>query len=120
MPKVVVVPTEEPSLGAFRCDVSRIGRSAVVSVRGAIDMATAPVLRARVFAALAMPVDLVVVDLVFVTFMDSSGITVFVKARQHANQVGIQFAVESVPTNVRRMFEILGLADGFGLGTGID
>jgi anti-sigma B factor antagonist len=115
---VAVAPIEDPSVGGFRCDVTRIGSSAVVSVQGDVDMATAPLLRKQLYAALAMPVELVVVDLVLVKFMDSSGITAFVKARQHANQLGIPFAIESAPANVHRIFKISGLLDQFGLGTG--
>jgi anti-sigma B factor antagonist len=66
---------------------ARVGSSVVVAVKGEIDIATGPRLRAALAEALDEPGDgPVVVDLSKVTFLGSTGVAVLVDADWQANQ----------------------------------
>lgn len=104
----------------FRCDVSYVEDRAVVAVRGDVDLGTASVLQREVLATLALPIAGVVLDLGYVSFMDSSGIAVLVAAHRQAHDLGLPFTLTSVPRHVRIVLEISGLAELFGLAGGTD
>ncbi len=106
-----------PSAVEFRCDVAYFEERAVVGVRGDIDIATATELRHEILAVLALPLRGVVVDLGYVTFMDSSGVAALIAAFDHARERGIEFRVTAVPRCVRLVLELFGLAERFGLTT---
>lgn len=111
----VARPPVVPLAVALRCDVAHFEERAVVSVRGDVDLATAPELRREVFATLALPIRCVVLDLGYCTFMDSSGVSVLVAACHRALERKIEFRLTSVPRQVRVVLELSGLADGFGV-----
>ncbi len=92
----------------FRCDVS-LGDHATVSVRGDLDLATAPILLRELLAVLAQPVTAVSVDLGNVTFLDSSGIAALITARQAVADRGVAFALDAIPINVRRVLAVAGV-----------
>lgn len=64
----------------------------VLAVRGDVDIATAPELRARLVAAID-EFKVVVVDLGEVGFMDSTGLGVLVASRNRAGSVGHRLVV---------------------------
>ena len=109
-----------PRAVAFQCDVAHFEERAVVSVRGDLDLATAPVLQREAFATLAQPIRCVVLDLGYCTFMDSSGVSVLVAASHRALERKIEFRLTSVPRQVRVVLELSGLAEEFGLAEGPD
>ena len=67
--------------------------------------------RAQMAAALDGCVGAVTVDLGGVTFMDSSGLGTLIRARNRIGEDGGQLSVTGVSQNVRRLFEVTGLAD---------
>jgi anti-sigma B factor antagonist len=54
-----------------------------------------------------------VIDLRRVTFVDSSGLRVFIEARQEALKREIELRVSPGPPRVQRIFEVTGLAGWF-------
>jgi anti-sigma B factor antagonist len=102
-------PTEAPDI--LTIDIRCVGRRAVVRVAGEIDIATGPRLRAALDqAAGAAPLE-VWVDLSDVRFMDSTGLNALLDLAGRVPRV----AVICPEGNVRRTFDIAGLADAFPL-----
>ncbi len=94
--------------GEFRLVAGRDGRDAVLKIVGEIDLATAP----RVAAAFE---DLdgateIRVDLSEVTFLDASGLSVFVRASLNAERRAGGITFEGLAPIVRKVFVISGLA----------
>jgi anti-anti-sigma factor len=81
-----------------------------VAVAGEVDLATASVLRDRLLEVLSdqRPAALDV-DLAEVTFLDCTGITALVDARNAAVQTGYQIRVSHPQPIVRRVLDLTGL-----------
>ena len=91
----------------------------VVEVRGSLDSATAGGLRAEVLDLLHRDRPrLMVVDLTFVTFMDSMGISALVAGVQGARDIGTRFELRNPSEFVHRQLRITGLTELFGLPPG--
>ncbi|GHB56280.1 hypothetical protein GCM10010347_27930 [Streptomyces cirratus] len=94
------------------------GTRLVVALAGAMDWHTAPQLREEGMRLLAESPHLVL-DVSAVTFCDSSGLSVLVQLRRHAQDTGGSVTLTSVPAHLVRLLEISGLgrvflADGAG------
>jgi anti-sigma B factor antagonist len=85
------------------------GAARVVSVRGEVDIATAPMLD-RVLHALLEEHQRVVLDLSGVSFIDSTGIGVLVAAAQAADADGGGFAIREPSRMVLRVLELAGVS----------
>jgi anti-anti-sigma factor len=88
----------------FGIDESRDGERVVVAVRGEVDMATAPRLRAALERAAAEASE-VRVDLREVQFMDSTGLSALVAAHQALDRL----VIVCPPGPGRRALEVSGL-----------
>jgi anti-anti-sigma factor len=98
----------------YTCDIDLCasGPVARVVVTGEIDMACADHVHALVIeAAQREGVERVVTDLAGVTFLDSSGITALVTAKQALEEAGQGFTVAAVPADVARLLKITGVDD---------
>ncbi len=82
----------------------------VIAIGGAIDLANASELEARL-DRLARETDRVVLDLSALEFLDSSGLAVLVRLHNRVADVRV---VHPTPA-VRRIIEITGLDEAFGL-----
>ncbi|TAK68215.1 MAG: STAS domain-containing protein [Actinomycetota bacterium] len=80
----------------------------IVGVAGEVDIATAPELDA-VLAALPAGPAAVVVDLVDVGFLDSTGLGVLVKASARAREHGGSFGLVVANPSVDKVFRLTGL-----------
>jgi anti-sigma B factor antagonist len=98
-----------PDAPAFSCATRRENGRAVVSVRGDIDIATAPILYAALQHAAAAATESVVADFTDVTFIDSSGVQCLLAAQRDAGRDGTTFVVQRPRPNVALVFELLGL-----------
>jgi anti-sigma B factor antagonist len=88
-------------------DVRQDGDSRVlVAVAGEVDMATAPQLGEVLRAHTGVDV---VVDLSAVPFLDSSGLSVLVRARADVTGMGRTLRVIGEQDNVRKILEVTGL-----------
>lgn len=88
----------------------------IVLVEGEVDLATSPRLEQALDEALsAAGATGVCVDLSKVEFMDSAGLRVLVAARRRADDSGLSMTLREPHDRVRRIIEITGLAEVFGL-----
>ncbi len=85
----------------------------VMSVSGEIDILTSPILDERLQMTLGGGVSSIVVDLSGVTFLDSTGLSVLIAGLKRCQDAGGQMRLVSPRPNVRKVFEITGLADVF-------
>jgi anti-anti-sigma factor len=88
----------------------------VVEVRGSLDAATVDALRESLLGTLhrERPVTMIV-DLMFVTFMDSLGIGALVTGYNAARETGTRFVLRNPSEFVHRQLRVTGLADMFGV-----
>ena len=81
----------------------------VVVVRGEIDLFTAPEFKARIHAAIDAGRDLIVVDLVATTFIDSSSLGVLISAHRRMGIHGGRVVIACDVPAVLGTFKITGL-----------
>jgi anti-anti-sigma factor len=88
----------------------------VVDVRGTLDAATVDALREALLTTLQRehPPSMIV-DLTFVTFMDSMGIGALVSGYNAAREIGARFVLRNPSEFVHRQLRVTGLAEMFGL-----
>jgi anti-sigma B factor antagonist len=91
-----------------RPTVSRVNGASVVTVDGDLDLATAPALWAALESALAEEGP-VVLDMSAVTFIDSSGLSVLLRAYQVLGMTR-SLKVRGPSAQARRLFEVAGVA----------
>jgi anti-sigma B factor antagonist len=88
----------------------------VVDVRGTLDAATVDALREALVSTLnSQRPTTMIVDLTFVTFMDSMGIGALVNGYNAAREMGIGFVLRNPSEFVHRQLRVTGLAELFGL-----
>ena len=90
------------------------GGSAVVALRGELDVAYADAVAARLTEAAARD-RVLIVDLAGLDFIDSTGIAALARARAHARQAGGDLLLAAPQRRVQRILEITWLTDGFGV-----
>jgi anti-sigma B factor antagonist len=88
----------------------------VVDIRGTLDAATVDALRETLVGALhaERPITMIV-DLTFVTFMDSLGVSALVTGYNAARETGTRFVLRNPSEFVHRQLRVTGLAEMFGL-----
>ena len=93
----------------LRVDTEAHSDHALVTAVGEIDAATADQLSAAVAGALADGHKHVLVDFAGVTFIDSTGLGVLVKAHRAATAADARFAVVHPTPQTRKLIRVLGL-----------
>ena len=90
----------------------------VVEVRGTLDAATVDALREALVGTLhsERPVTMIV-DLTFVTFMDSMGVGALVTGYHAARGTGTRFVLRNPSEFAHRQLRVTGLAGMFGLSS---
>lgn len=91
--------------------VKRVGATPVLTASGEIDLASAPALEAAISEAMTPPPDQVVIDLLGITFMDSSGIGALVSAKQ--DNPGTEVTLVVSGGVVQKLIDITGLKGRF-------
>jgi anti-sigma B factor antagonist len=94
----------------FHLDVQGDEHAIVVAVSGELDLASSPALRQQLERASQSGAELVVLDLRELAFMDSTGLSVLVKAQQQAAGAGHRFAVVKGGKQVQRLLSLTGVA----------
>jgi anti-sigma B factor antagonist len=89
-------------------------RTAVISIAGELDLATAPQLKWRLVDALEAGLGAIVVDLGDVTFMDSTALGVLVGVRRGLD-VGARLAIVCTHPGVLNIFQVAGLDGAFDI-----
>lgn len=87
------------------------GQDGALVVAGELSLAEAPILERHLSAALARATSTVVVDLGGVEFIDSTGLSVLVRAQQQANERGVGFGVRNPRAQAHRLLSLTGLED---------
>lgn len=85
-----------------------------LGIRGEVDADNCDVVRAALIEAEPTAPKLVV-DLSELTFLDSSGISMFLQVKNELDASGRELQLTSPTESVRRVLEITGLLDLFGL-----
>ena len=94
--------------------------TSVVTVAGEVDVATAPALRDRLDQAVRREEGPVVVDLVGVTFIDSTGLGVLIGAHRGCTAHGRELRLVIAEPRILKVFEITGLTDLFPIDTTLE
>jgi len=93
----------------------------VVSVFGEVDVATAPTLRESLEDLVAKgDSGAIVVDLVGVTFIDSTGLGVLIGARKRCADEARQLRIVVDEPRILKVFEITGLTELFSIHPSLD
>lgn len=100
--------------GRVRVEVSDGPEGLVLAVAGELDLASLPAVVPVVDELLTRPVQPLVVDVGELTFLDSSGVSLLVRAANHFRPLVTRSATEPV----RRVIEVLGLGGHLGLERG--
>lgn len=94
---------------------TQLGRAAVISPDGEVDMHESPKLRAALIEAIAGGPAAIVVDLAGVTFIDSSGVATLVEAMKLAKAAGLTLVLAGMNDKVRDVFALARLENFFRL-----
>ncbi|MYL36111.1 anti-sigma factor antagonist [Pontibacillus yanchengensis] len=92
-------------------DVDHEGNNKYVSLSGEIDAYTAPKLKETVLPLTQDAEAAVVVDLQQVTYMDSTGLGVFISALKSTKEYGGNLKLIQLQERVYRLFKITGLTE---------
>jgi anti-sigma B factor antagonist len=103
-------PAVEPTI-ALSVEHGEAG--AVVTVGGDLEFGTAASLRSALIDLAHQGCDPLVVDLAGLDFIDSTGLSLLVQAKQRIESQGHRFVLRNPTERVRRVLEISGLAELF-------
>jgi anti-sigma B factor antagonist len=95
----------------FQVEVRTEDRAIVFAVAGELDLATSPTLVQELDRARDADVDLVIVDLRDLRFMDSTGLHALVRAHKEAHDAGRRFAVIQGGAQIERLLDLTGVGD---------
>lgn len=95
-------------------------RWAVLSVRGEVDVCTAPRLRERLIELVSSGQRHIVVDLDGVDFLDSTGLGVLVGGLKRVRSQGGELALVCTRGPILKVFEITGLTKVFAIHDTVD
>jgi anti-anti-sigma factor len=101
-----------PEAPDLEITVTHAGEATTVTLVGEIDLSTSTQLNRELDVLLdGTPVSgRLRIDLAGVTFMDTTGVAVLLKARRRALELGCRFVVSSTSPAIARLFDITGLA----------
>ena len=85
----------------------------VIAVSGEIDVATAPQLRECLHRVIAQGESTIVLDLLGVTFLDSTALGVLVGALKRCRELGGDLHIVVADPRILKIFEITGLTNVF-------
>jgi anti-anti-sigma factor len=83
----------------------------IIAIAGELDLASSPSLDAEINRAFEAGVGLVIIDLRDLDFMDSTGLSVLIKAHQSAQQAGRRVCLVKGPPQVQRLLSLTGVED---------
>lgn len=95
----------------FSVEERRQGAAAILVVSGELDLRTSPELERRLGQAFDAGVELVILDLRQIEFMDSTGLRVLLSSHQRAQESGRRFALVRGADQVERVLTLTGVRD---------
>jgi len=96
--------------GQLRVQVRSEGGAAVVVVGGELDLASGPELEQALEKILSTPGEQLVIDLRQLDFMDSTGLSIIVKAHQRFGEEGRELGLVRGTSQVQRLLDLTGVA----------
>ncbi|MET7617839.1 STAS domain-containing protein [Streptomyces sp. NPDC005408] len=106
--------------GRFGVNVRPVGGAVVLALSGELDHDTAEPLREALADAVEAAPDQIVVDCANLSFCDSTGLNVLLRARLAAREAGSRLALSALRPPVARMFDITGAHAVFPVYAGLD
>jgi anti-sigma B factor antagonist len=103
----------------FRIEEREGGALPVIAVGGEIDVATAPQLREVLHRVIAQGQPTVILDLLDVTFLDSTALGVLVGALKRCRELGGELHVVVTDPRIMKIFEITGLTKVFPIASSL-
>jgi anti-sigma B factor antagonist len=97
----------------FKIEERNTSSPPVIAVSGEIDVATAPQLRESLHRVIAQGEATVVLDLLGVTFLDSTALGVLVGALKRCRELGGELHLVVADPRILKIFEITGLTNVF-------
>jgi anti-sigma B factor antagonist len=99
----------------FECEIGKVdnGAACVMTVRGDIDLASAPDFEMSLRSTLDSSPTSVTIDLAGLTFIDSSGLRVLVSLSKEAQSRGTTLGLRNIPRHAQRVLDITGLSEWF-------
>ena len=94
----------------FRLEVREAGAATIIAVSGELDLASSPALQEELERATASETPMLIIDLRELDFMDSTGLSVLVRAHQRIEEQGRQLAMVKGPQQVQRLLSLTGVA----------
>jgi anti-sigma B factor antagonist len=95
----------------FRVEVHNEDRATLITVSGELDLASSPALQEELDRVSSSESQLVIIDLRELDFMDSTGLSVLVRAHQRAEEQGRRLAIVKGPQQVQRLLSLTGVAE---------
>jgi len=95
----------------LRVEVQSYGEATVLAVSGELDLASSPMLESGLERVSSTGSGPVIVDLRQLDFMDSTGLSVLVKAHQRAQDDGRRFGLVSGPPQIQRLLSLTGIGE---------
>jgi anti-anti-sigma factor len=83
----------------------------VLEVTGELDLAASPTLEDRLEQVFGDSVSQLIIDLRGLEFIDSTGLSVLVKAHQRSAEAGCRFGLVNGGSQVRRLLSLTGIAE---------
>lgn len=95
----------------FRVDVRREEGGTVIALSGELDLASSPDLEEKLDEVFGSDVELVVLDLRELEFMDSTGLSVLIRAHQTAEGAERRLYLVKGPPQVQRLLTLTGVGE---------
>jgi anti-anti-sigma factor len=95
----------------FRVELRTEDRASVLAITGELDLSSGPELEKHLAEAFRSDAKQVIVDLRGLEFIDSTGLSVLVKANQQAQEAGCGFGIVNGGTQVRRLLSLTGVTE---------
>ena len=99
----------------FRVEVRNDDQATVISISGELDLASSPALEEELERVAQSDAQLVVIDLRELEFMDSTGLSVLVRAHQRAEENGRRLGLVNGSQQVQRLLTLTGVAERLAL-----
>ncbi len=87
------------------------GRTVRLALSGELDIVSTPALEETTAELPGLDVDLVVIDLRGLQFMDSTGLHLLIRTHQQAHDLGRRFVLIRGADQVQRLFDLTGLTE---------
>ena len=100
--------------------VEQMGDSAVISVRGEVDLYSSPALRQEIKKQVKKKLDVLVVELSRVEYMDSSGVATLVEGLKNIGKKGGRLKLAGLTDPVRQVFKFAHLDKVFEIYPDLD